>query len=100
MPKTLANDASISERVLSVSQFTAQLKGAIETQFSSVWIAGEISNFSRPQSGHCYFTLKDDAAQLRAVIWRTAASKLKFDLHDGLEVVCRGARKVCLRRFI
>ena len=94
MPKTRANDASITERVLSVSQFTAQLKGAIETQFSSVWIAGEISNFSRPQSGHCYFTLKDDAAQLRAVIWRTAASKLKFDLHDGLEVVCRGALDV------
>lgn len=94
MSKTLANDASITERVLSVSQFTAQLKGAIETQFSSVWIAGEISNFSRPQSGHCYFTLKDDAAQLRAVIWRTAASKLKFDLHDGLEVVCRGSLDV------
>jgi exodeoxyribonuclease VII large subunit len=92
--KTLAVETPLSERVLSVSQFTAQLKGVVESHFSSVWVAGEISNFSRPQSGHCYFTLKDDAAQLRAVVWRTAASRLKFDLQDGLEVVCRGSLDV------
>jgi exodeoxyribonuclease VII large subunit len=55
-----------------------------------VWVAGEISNFARPQSGHCYLTLKDDRAQLRAVMWRGVAARLRFDLHDGLEVVCRG----------
>jgi exodeoxyribonuclease VII large subunit len=88
------NEPSLSERVLSVSQLTAHLKDVVESSFSSVWVAGEISNFSRPQSGHCYFTLKDDAAQLRAVIWRAAASRLKFDLHDGLEVVCRGSLDV------
>jgi exodeoxyribonuclease VII large subunit len=82
--------ADRSERVLSVSQLTAQFKTVVEQQFPSVWVAGEISNFSRPQSGHCYFTLKDDKAQLRGVIWRGTASRLKFDLHDGLEVVCRG----------
>jgi exodeoxyribonuclease VII large subunit len=103
MPKTLPDDisdeeTSLTERVLSVSQFTAQLKGVVESRFSSVWVAGEISNFSRPQSGHCYFTLKDDGAQLRAVIWRTAASRLKFDLKDGLEVVCRGSLDVYLPR--
>ena len=76
--------------VLSVSQLTAQLKGVVAHEFPSVWVAGELSNFSRPQSGHCYFTLKDDAAQLRAVVWRGTAARLKFDLHDGLEVVCRG----------
>ena len=91
MRKTLKVETPLSERVLSVSQFTAQLKGVVEGHFSSVWVAGEISNFSRPQSGHCYFTLKDDGAQLRAVIWRAAASRLKFDVHDGLEVVCQGA---------
>jgi exodeoxyribonuclease VII large subunit len=94
MPKTMDDQASLAERVLSVSQFTAQLKSVVESNFSSVWVAGEISNFSRPQSGHCYFTLKDDGAQLRAVIWRTAASRLKFDLQDGLEVVCRGSLDV------
>lgn len=78
------------QQVLSVSQLTSQLKGVVEQRFSSVWVAGEISNFSRPQSGHCYFTLKDDAAQIRGVIWRGTASRLKFDLHDGLEVICQG----------
>ena len=61
-----------------------------KASFPSVWVSGEISNFSRPQSGHCYLTLKDDQAQIRAVIWRTAASRVRFDLHDGLEVICQG----------
>ncbi|HCK40031.1 MAG: exodeoxyribonuclease VII large subunit [Planctomycetaceae bacterium] len=78
------------EQVLSVSQLTTQLKHVVEQGFPSVWVAGEMSNFSRPQSGHCYFTLKDDAAQLRAVIWRGTAARLKVDLQDGLEVVCKG----------
>ncbi len=92
MPATQASsaEASPTEGVLSVSQLTAHLKGVVEQQFSSVWVAGEISNFSRPQSGHCYFTLKDDNAQLRGVIWRGTAARIKFDVHDGLEVICRG----------
>jgi exodeoxyribonuclease VII large subunit len=55
-----------------------------------VWVAGEVSNYSRPQSGHSYFTLKDEQAQIRAVMWRSTASRLKFDLADGLDVVCHG----------
>lgn len=91
MPATQpATRVTETEQVLSITQLTSQLKGVVEQQFSHVWVAGEISNFSRPQSGHCYLTLKDDNAQLRAVIWRGTASKLKFDVHDGLEVVCRG----------
>ncbi len=89
-PNSVYADPASSEKVLSVSQLTAELKGVVETRFSSVWVAGEISNFSRPQSGHCYFTLKDDAAQLRGVIWKGTATRLKFDLKDGLEIVCRG----------
>jgi exodeoxyribonuclease VII large subunit len=79
-----------AERVFSVSQLTALLKGVVEESFPSVWVAGEISNFSQPQSGHCYFTLKDDGAQLRAVMWRATAARLKLQLHDGLDVVCHG----------
>ncbi|TWU23823.1 exodeoxyribonuclease VII large subunit [Bythopirellula polymerisocia] len=86
----LSADNSTDAGVLSVSQLTAQLKGVVETRFSSVWVAGELSNFSRPQSGHCYFTLKDDAAQLRGVVWKNTAARLKFELADGLEIVCRG----------
>ena len=79
------------EAVWSVGELTAQLKDLLETSFPAVWVSGEISNFSRPSSGHCYFTLKDDQAQIRAVMWRGTATKLKFDVHDGLEVVCFGA---------
>jgi exodeoxyribonuclease VII large subunit len=75
---------------LSVTALTAQLKTHLESSFTSVWVVGEVSNFSSPQSGHCYFTLKDDNAQLRAVMWRSAAAKLKFDLTDGLELICHG----------
>ena len=62
----------------------------MEVSFGSVWVAGEISNLARPQSGHCYLTLKDDQAQIRCALWRNAAARVRFDLHDGLEVVCRG----------
>jgi exodeoxyribonuclease VII large subunit len=79
-----------SPQVWSVHDLTARVKESLESGFRSVWVGGEISNFSRPQSGHCYFTLKDDRAQIRAVVWRTAASRLRFDLHDGLEVICQG----------
>ncbi|HET6880673.1 MAG TPA: exodeoxyribonuclease VII large subunit [Pirellulales bacterium] len=78
------------ERVWSVTELTAKIKDLLEGQFQSVWVSGEISNFSRPQSGHCYFTLKDDKAQIRAVLWRTSALRLKFELEDGIEVICQG----------
>ena len=79
------------QEVLSVSQLTAQVKDLLEDGFPSVWVAGEISNFARPQSGHCYLTLKDAAAQMRAVVWRGVASRLSVELHDGLEVICHGS---------
>lgn len=75
---------------LTVSQLTSQIKSLVEESFPGVWVAGEVSNFSRPQSGHCYFTLKDDRAQIRAVMWRGTASRLDFNMADGLELVCRG----------
>lgn len=79
-----------AQQALTVSQLTAKIKDVVEGEFPSVWVAGEVSNFSRPQSGHCYFTLKDDQAQLRAVAWRSTAARLKFELGDGLDVVCHG----------
>ena len=81
---------SLQKQVLTVSELTARVKDLLETAFPFVWVAGEISNFSRPRSGHCYLTLKDDQSQLRAVMWRSTAARVKFDLDDGLEVVCRG----------
>ena len=58
---------------LSVWELTSQIKDLMEAAFPAVWVTGEVSNFARPQSGHCYLTLKDDRAQLRAVIWRGVA---------------------------
>jgi exodeoxyribonuclease VII large subunit len=53
-------------------------------------VQGEVTNCTRAGSGHIYLTLKDDAAQIRAVVWRNTAARLKFELHDGLEVVAAG----------
>ncbi len=82
------------KRVLSVWELTARIKDLLEESFPTVWVSGEISNLARPRSGHCYLTLKDDRAQLRAAIWRSTAGRLRFDLHDGLEVICRGRVEV------
>jgi exodeoxyribonuclease VII large subunit len=85
-----ATAANVVQKTLTVAQLTAQIKDALEGGFPNVWVSGEISNYSRPQSGHSYFTLKDDQAQIRAVMWRTAAARLKFQMADGLDVICHG----------
>jgi exodeoxyribonuclease VII large subunit len=77
-------------RIYTVSELTVQLRELVGSAFSAVWVVGEVSNLSCPRSGHLYLTLKDQAAQLPAVIWRSVAQKLRFQLHDGLEVVCYG----------
>ncbi len=66
------------------------LKGVMESSFRFVWVSGEISNFKQASSGHVYFTLKDEGAQLSAIMWRTAAQRLKFQLKDGLRVLAAG----------
>lgn len=87
-------ETSDAQQVLSVTELTARIKEVLELRFPCVWVAGEIGDLSRPQSGHCYLVLKDAQSQIAAVIWRSTASRLKFDLHDGLEVVCRGRIEV------
>lgn len=77
--------------VLTVSQFTDVLKELLEEAFPVVWVTGEISNFSRhSSSGHCYLTLKDDRACIRAVVWKSTAQRIRADLHDGMDVIVRG----------
>jgi len=77
-------------KVPSVSQLTRRLRGHIENAFFDIWVKGEISNLKKPSSGHLYFNLKDTHAQLRAVMFRNAFSKLKFDLKDGMEILLHG----------
>jgi len=76
--------------VWTVSQLTAHIKQTLETAFPNVCVVGEISEITRPVSGHLYLTLKDEGAVLRAIIWRGLAEGLRFDLKEGLQVVARG----------
>ena len=79
---------------LSVSELTLQIKSGLETLFPQVKIKGEISNFKRHSSGHSYLTLKDEGAQIAAVIWKTTGSRLAVALRDGMNVVAEGRLEV------
>ena len=78
----------------SVAEVTARVKETIEGRFADVWVAGEVSNLTRASSGHVYLSLKDDAALLRGVIWRTTAASLALQPADGMAVVCHGRIEV------
>ena len=80
--------------ILTVTQLTSQIKNLLEESFPDVWVEGEISNLSIPQSGHAYFTLKDKHAQIRAVMFRSSLRFLKFTLQQGIQVLCRGRLSV------
>jgi len=77
-------------RIYTVADFTALIRSRLEGDFGDVWIEGEVSNLRNPGSGHYYLTLKDDQAQVRAVIFKSVARFLKFIPKDGLHLVCRG----------
>ena len=70
---------------------TDGLKAAIEPRFAGVWVTGEISGYRGPHhSGHVYCTLKDSGSQISLVMWRSTASRLRFELKDGMEVNVQG----------
>ncbi len=77
-------------RIYTVSQLTVQIKSLLEAEFDVIWVEGEISNFSCPSSGHFYMSLKDEHAQIRAVMFRPQARYLKFTPEDGMMVIARG----------
>ncbi|HLF15137.1 MAG TPA: exodeoxyribonuclease VII large subunit [Bacteroidota bacterium] len=77
-------------RRYSVSELTLRIKQTLEDSFSNITVEGEISNFKIHSSGHCYFTLKDDQAQLQAVMWRARVAALHFTPENGMKVVARG----------
>ncbi len=76
--------------VLSVSRLTRRLQSTLREKFVDLWVAGEVSNLTQPGSGHIYLTLGDDRAQIKAVIWRSEAEAIDFDLANGMQVICRG----------
>jgi exodeoxyribonuclease VII large subunit len=89
-----AEKAAPKRRTWTVSQLTDRLQGVLETEFFDVWVEGEVSNVTMPASGHWYFSLKDASAQVRAVVWKTAARLIKFKPRDGMKVLVRGAVRV------
>ncbi|MCR4409344.1 MAG: exodeoxyribonuclease VII large subunit [Candidatus Saccharicenans sp.] len=91
----------VRDRVYTVSELTRLVRLELESAFPFVWVEGEISNLRQPASGHFYFTLKDENAQLRAVMFRSDASRIqselkknnlspRFELKDGMKVICGG----------
>jgi exodeoxyribonuclease VII large subunit len=77
-------------RAYTVSELTAELRGLIAENFTDIWVSGEISGTKLAASGHYYFTLKDEAAQIRSVCYKMTARYLKFKPQDGVAVLARG----------
>lgn len=76
--------------VLKPAQLNALARDLLEGSFAQVWVEGEISNYSRPASGHVYFTLKDERAQVRCALFKQKAMYLRFAPRDGMQVLVRG----------
>src|SRR3954468_24496383 len=85
---------SSARQPVSVSELTQQIRGALEKSFGSIWVEGEVSNFRAHSSGHWYFTLKDEFAQLRSACYRSSNQRIRFRLEDGMQVRARGRLSV------
>ena len=81
-------------RIWSVSEITARICGLLESEFTDVWLEGEVSNFTASQPGHLYFTLKDARAQIRCICFRDSARRLKFRPEPGMHMLVRGELSV------
>jgi exodeoxyribonuclease VII large subunit len=83
-----------TRRVLTVSELTARIRDLLAKNFTDIWVVGEISNCREAQSGHIYFTLKDDRAQVRCVFFKQQQRGIKFRPEDGLQMTVRGSISV------
>ena len=87
---TADRDDTTPERdIYSVSRLNLEARRLLEQGFPRIWLEGELSNISRPSSGHLYFTLKDARAQIRAAMFRTRHQAIRFRLEEGLQVLVR-----------
>jgi exodeoxyribonuclease VII large subunit len=86
--------ADPGRQVFTVSGLTAAIKDRLEAQFGGLWVEGEISNFRVATSGHAYFTLKDEGAQVRAVLFRGRSRRVRFEPADGLHVLAFGRLEI------
>ena len=93
-PVANAQARPLERKIYSVAELTAGIRGVLETAFGELWVEGELSNCKVWNSGHMYFTLKDGAAQIKGVMFRTSLRYLRFTPADGLRVVARGQLSV------
>lgn len=84
--------------VLSVTDLTRGLSDLVEEHYDDVWVEGELSDFTRAASGHCYFTLKDEDAQIRCVMWKHLTQYVYFEPEEGMQVRVNGHASVYERR--
>jgi exodeoxyribonuclease VII large subunit len=82
--------AAPAREIFSISQLNAQARMLLERGLGSVWLEGEISNLARPASGHWYFSLKDESAQVRCAMFRNRSMLVRFPVKDGARVLARG----------
>lgn len=83
-----------SKTIYTVSELTSKIKSVLESSFPLIWICGEVSNFRMPASGHCYFTLKDESAQIPAVVFRGQHRQSRFTPEDGMSIIGLGRLSV------
>jgi exodeoxyribonuclease VII large subunit len=82
------------EKIYTVTEITKEIKGILEESLPTVWVEGEISNYTLHSSGHRYFSLKDENAQIRCTLWRFRGTRLSFEPEDGLQVIAFGSISV------
>jgi exodeoxyribonuclease VII large subunit len=81
---------NMQEKIYTVTEITKEIKSILEENFPNVWVEGEISNFLLHSSGHRYFSLKDESAQIRCTLWRYRGEALQFEPADGMKVIVLG----------
>ena len=80
----------MQEKIYTVTEITREIKSILEESFPAVWVEGEISNYLLHSSGHRYFSLKDESAQIRCTLWRFRGDELQFEPADGMRVMAWG----------
>jgi exodeoxyribonuclease VII large subunit len=78
------------QKIYTVSEITKEIKTLLEENIPTIWVEGEVSNFTLHSSGHRYFSLKDENSQIRCVFWKWQAYSLSFEIEDGMKVIALG----------
>lgn len=85
-----AETVGTAPHIFSVGELVSSVRSLLENNFKDIWVVGEVSNFRISPSGHTYFSLKDEKAVIKCVLFKGHALKVKFQVKDGIELVCHG----------